>query len=49
MGDDLYPRILQPDYRDLSDPLRLVARSLEFMDPLSGEPRRFISRIPLDL
>jgi tRNA pseudouridine32 synthase/23S rRNA pseudouridine746 synthase len=29
---------------DWSRPLQLLARSLEFTDPLSGRPRRFESR-----
>ncbi|MEY8875042.1 MAG: pseudouridine synthase, partial [Leptothrix sp. (in: b-proteobacteria)] len=36
----------QPDY---SEPLRLLARSIAFTDPLSGAPRRFESRRQLVL
>mgnify|MGYP002240424036 FL=1 len=46
-GDDFYPRIVERAYDDFSTPLELVARSLRFADPVSGEPREFISRIPL--
>ena len=46
-GDDFYPRIVERAYDDFSTPLELVARSLRFTDPVSGEPREFISRIPL--
>ncbi|MDF7665313.1 pseudouridine synthase [Bifidobacterium sp. ESL0745] len=46
-GDDLYPNITQPDYADFSNPLQLVARSVRFVDPVSHEPRTFISRVPL--
>lgn len=46
-GDDLYPRINYPDYDDFSAPLQLVARSLAFIDPISDELRRFVSRVPL--
>lgn len=46
-GDDFYPRIVERAYDDFSTPLELVARSLRFVDPVSGEPREFISRIPL--
>ncbi|WEV59591.1 pseudouridine synthase [Bifidobacterium sp. ESL0728] len=46
-GDDLYPKILEPDYTDFSSPLQLVARSLSFIDPVSHEPRRFTSQIDL--
>jgi tRNA pseudouridine32 synthase/23S rRNA pseudouridine746 synthase len=28
---------------DFSTPLQLLARSLAFVDPLSGAPRRFVS------
>jgi len=37
----LQPDTLQPDY---SRPLQLLARTLEFTDPVSGESRRFESR-----
>ncbi len=47
LGDDFYPRIEQRAYDDFSQPLELVARVLEFRDPLTGEPRRFVSRVPL--
>ncbi len=43
-GDDFYPRIVERAYDDFSTPLELVARSLRFADPVSGEPREFISR-----
>lgn len=44
LNDRLYPdlRILPED--DFSAPLQLLARSLQFDDPLSGEPRHFDSR-----
>ena len=48
VGDDLYPRVCEPGaYDDFSEPLELVARSLEFTDPVTGEPRRFVSHVPL--
>ena len=37
----LQPDTLEPDY---SKPLQLLARTLEFTDPVSGESRRFESR-----
>lgn len=46
-GDDLYPAVREPDYADFSRPLQLVARRLEFTDPITGQPRAFTSRIPL--
>ena len=48
VGDDFYPRIIEHAYDDFSNPLELVARELEFDDPLTGEHRRFTSRIPLN-
>ena len=48
VGDRIYPRLwpepapgAAPDYRL---PLQLLARELAFMDPVSGQPRHFISR-----
>ncbi|NMN01244.1 23S rRNA pseudouridylate synthase [Bifidobacterium sp. DSM 109958] len=47
-GDDFYPVLRDPrSYDDFDQPLELVARTLEFTDPVTGEPRRFESRIPL--
>ena len=48
VGDDFYPRIIEHAYDDFSNPLELVARELEFDDPLTGEHRRFTSRIPMN-
>ncbi|WP_331270759.1 pseudouridine synthase [Bifidobacterium choloepi] len=47
VGDDLYPTVRRPDYADFSRPLQLVARRLEFADPVTGEERVFVSRVPL--
>ncbi|OZG63209.1 RNA pseudouridine synthase [Bifidobacterium lemurum] len=47
LGDDFYPRIIERAYDDFSQPLELVARRLEFTDPITGEPRDFVSRVPL--
>lgn len=47
IGDDFYPRIVEHAYTDFSSPLELVASELEFDDPLTGEHRRFVSRVPL--
>lgn len=49
VGDDFYPHIIERPYDDFSQPLELVARRLEFTDPITGEHRCFISRIPLGL
>ncbi len=44
LGDDLYPTVRDRAADDFSDPLQLLARSLEFTDPISGRQRRFESR-----
>lgn len=49
VGDPLYPDVRpelaeRPDHGDFSQPLRLLASTLEFDDPLTGVARRFISR-----
>ncbi|MCH9277098.1 pseudouridine synthase [Bifidobacterium amazonense] len=49
VGDDFYPRIETRAYDDFSQPLELVARRLSFVDPVSGEPREFVSRVPLGM
>ena len=46
-GDTLYPRLADRTLDDHDHPLRLLARELSFVDPLSGEPRRFRSRLAL--
>ena len=45
VNDAIYPT-LQPDTHepDYSRPLQLLARSLEFVDPMNGQSRRFESR-----
>ena len=44
LGDDLYPDVLTVEPGDFSRPLQLLAESLEFTDPVSGERRRFSTR-----
>jgi tRNA pseudouridine32 synthase/23S rRNA pseudouridine746 synthase len=46
-NDPLYPRIVDVAADDFSAPLRLVAHRLEFEDPLTGEPRSFVSSAQL--
>jgi tRNA pseudouridine32 synthase/23S rRNA pseudouridine746 synthase len=47
VGDRLYP-VLQPEAPDdHAQPLQLLARSLEFVDPQSGRRRRFDSELQL--
>lgn len=49
VGDDFYPRIQTRPYDDFSQPLQLVARMLRFADPITGEKREFVSRVPLKI
>ncbi len=44
LGDDCYPQPLRRAPEDFSAPLQLLARGLAFIDPLSGEQRRFATR-----
>ncbi|PTM85655.1 tRNA pseudouridine32 synthase / 23S rRNA pseudouridine746 synthase [Dietzia psychralcaliphila] len=44
LGDRRYPELLPEVPDDHSLPLQLLARELEFTDPLSGVPRRFVTR-----
>ena len=45
IGDPLYPRVIDVAADDFSGPLRLLAHTLEFDDPVSGGClRRFVSR-----
>lgn len=45
-NDPLYPA-LTPAASDHAHPLKLLARGLSFIDPLSGEPRTFASTLAL--
>ncbi|MDH6280737.1 tRNA pseudouridine32 synthase/23S rRNA pseudouridine746 synthase [Prescottella agglutinans] len=44
LGDNFYPRFYDVAPDDYSTPLQLLARSIEFDDPLTGVRRRFESR-----
>ncbi len=48
VGDNFYPVLLDTDRQDYSDPLQLLAKSIEFDDPIIGTHRRFESRRRLD-
>lgn len=48
-NDPFYPVVNDPPEGDYSRPLQLLARSLEFMDPVTREPRAFESAQRLDL
>ncbi len=45
-GDPLYPQVRAVADDDFSTPLRLLAHTLEFVDPIDGRQRRFVSRQP---
>jgi tRNA pseudouridine32 synthase/23S rRNA pseudouridine746 synthase len=48
VGDSIYPALLPPqDATDFSRPLQLLAKALRFVDPLSGQPRHFESKLRL--
>lgn len=42
-NDPLYPVVKEKDIDDFSEPLGLLAKTLEFIDPIDGEVRRFES------
>jgi tRNA pseudouridine32 synthase / 23S rRNA pseudouridine746 synthase len=42
-GDPLYPNVIDVAADDFSTPLQLLAQRIEFDDPVSGAPRRFVS------
>ncbi|WP_241386811.1 pseudouridine synthase [Rhodococcus sp. CH91] len=48
VGDNFYPQFRPRRAGDFTDPLRLLARSLEFTDPISGVARRFVSERVLE-
>lgn len=47
LGDDFYPDLTETPLDDFTRPLQLLAKVLAFPDPVSGEPRRFESRLTL--
>ena len=47
-GDTLYPNVIDVAPDDFSNPLQLLAHSLEFDDPITGSALRFVSRRALD-
>jgi tRNA pseudouridine32 synthase / 23S rRNA pseudouridine746 synthase len=44
IGDTLYPSVIDVAADDFSQPLQLLACSIEFDDPVSGRRREFVSR-----
>ena len=49
VGDRMYPTLLPVDTDDHARPLQLLARSIAFVDPISGQSRRFDSALRLTL
>ncbi len=47
LNDPLYPTLTPETAGDYSRPLKLLAHSLEFIDPLSGVERRFETRLSI--
>ncbi|ATE56395.1 RluA family pseudouridine synthase [Actinosynnema pretiosum] len=47
VGDDFYPVLREKPLDDFTDPLQLLAKALEFTDPVTGEHRRFTSSLAL--
>jgi tRNA pseudouridine32 synthase/23S rRNA pseudouridine746 synthase len=43
IGDTLYPNVVDVAPDDFSQPLQLLAHSIEFEDPVCGRERRFVS------
>lgn len=47
-GDRIYPELLPPEPPDapldFRNPLKLLARELKFTDPVTGQPRHFVSQ-----
>ena len=48
LNDPWYPAVVEDKGDDFSQPLQLLAREIEFVDPLSGERPRFTSGRSLD-
>lgn len=44
VGDGIYPTLTPEGQVDFDRPLQLLAKSIEFVDPLSGAPRHFTSQ-----
>jgi tRNA pseudouridine32 synthase/23S rRNA pseudouridine746 synthase len=47
LGDDFYPELTETPLDDFSRPLQLLAKVLDFTDPVTGEHRRFESKARL--
>ncbi|OYD70461.1 pseudouridine synthase [Rhodococcus sp. OK302] len=49
VGDNYYPHYRPSAPGDFTTPLRLLARALEYPDPITGHTRRFVSSRALDM
>ena len=47
VGDPLYPNVIDVAPGDFSSPLRLLAQTLAFEDPIGGGHREFVTRAEL--
>jgi tRNA pseudouridine32 synthase / 23S rRNA pseudouridine746 synthase len=47
VGDGIYPQLTAEGVLDHQRPLQLLAKAIEFVDPLSGQPRVFHSTLAL--
>ncbi|MFD8976836.1 pseudouridine synthase [Streptomyces sp. NPDC059593] len=47
LNDPVYPVVREDGSEDFARPLQLLARTLEFTDPFTGDARRFESRLAL--
>lgn len=48
LGDSFYPVLLDQDVNDFSNPLQLLAKTLAFIDPITGEQLKFTSASMLE-
>ena len=48
LGDRIYPTLAAEGTDDAANPLRLLAQQIEFLDPITGQVRRFESQRRLD-
>jgi tRNA pseudouridine32 synthase/23S rRNA pseudouridine746 synthase len=44
----MYPPVAHTPHDDFSQPLQLLAKAIEFTDPVTGQLRRFESDLSLD-
>ena len=47
-NDPFYPQVIKDAVDDYANPLKLLAKTLRFIDPVTGQARYFESRIELD-